>query len=65
MLSPWLYNNYHTISPNAITTVGQHFSESGHNFIHLQFIPFEQIKSKFNKFRFYIKKLESMLNRRM
>ncbi len=32
-----------SISPNATTAVGQHFSESGHKFSHIQFIPFEQI----------------------
>lgn len=59
-----------SISPNAITSVGQHFSESGHNFSHLQFIPFEQIKSnnpwvRLAREKFYIRKLESVLNRRM
>ena len=59
-----------SISPNAITAVGQHFSESGHNFSHLQFIPFEQIKSnnpwvRLAREKFYIRKLEPLLNRRM
>ena len=59
-----------SISPNSITAVGQHFSESGHNFSHLQFIPFEQIKSnnpwvRLAREKFYIRKLEPLLNRRM
>ena len=58
-----------SIEPNSVKTVGQHFSQNGHNPCHLQFIPFEQLKSenpwiRLAREKFYIRKFESLLNRR-
>lgn len=58
-----------SIEPNSVKTVGQHFSQNGHNPCHLQFVPFEQLKSnnpwiRLAREKFYIRKFEPLLNRR-
>jgi hypothetical protein len=59
-----------SIDPNSTKVVGQHFSQSGHNPCNLQLVPFEQVKGKnpwirLSREKYFIRKLEPTLNRRM
>ena len=58
-----------SIKEDAITSVGKHFSENGHDRCNLQIVPFEQIRSsnpwiRKSREKHYIRKFNSILNKR-
>ena len=59
-----------SVKENAVTNVGKHFFENGHDRSNLQIVPFEQIRSsnpwiRIAREKFYIRKLNPVLNKRI
>ena len=59
-----------SVKENAITSVGKHFSQNDHGLENMQIVPFEQIRSsnpwiRISREKFYIRKLNPVLNKRV